>query len=389
MPAREPGEPESKGGEKHAKRQDRCLKAHQPQPPVCSQQRQKHDGNHEMGPAGRPGPDTGCPEQFHRSGNARQNPHQKAHTRGPQTRPRPEQVTRIPVKQIGPESAGTQRDRKRHQHGMDGMAGDRHLGSRPVERGVFRNGIDQALLGTVFRQTGHEAVFARIGRLVQRSLVPISILGLAGCAGDLSILDPAGPAAASIAQLWWVMLAGSALLCAVVFIPLVLAFRRRPKARPRGTRFWIIGLGLGMTGAVLTALMIYAFFVGLRTIPLPAPDVVRISAEADQYNWTFRHPGAGPEDVIEVEGILHLPAGRPVDLSVSATDVIHAFWAPRLAGKIDAIPGHDNVLRLVADQPGIYRGQCAEYCGTGHSAHVFSVVVHSPDSWARFTGQQP
>lgn len=185
------------------------------------------------------------------------------------------------------------------------------------------------------------------------------------------------------------MLAGSVLLCVIVFMPLALAFRERPAARSGGARFWIVGLGLGMTGAVLTALMAYAFFVGLRTIPLPAPDVVQVSARADQYTWVFRHPGTEPGDVIEVEGVLHIPAGRPVDLSVSATDVIHAFWAPRLAGKIDAIPGHDNVLRLFADQPGVYRGQCAEYCGTGHSVHVFSVVVHSPDSWARFTGRQP
>ncbi len=225
--------------------------------------------------------------------------------------------------------------------------------------------------------------------MAQRGLAPIAIMGLSGCAGELSVLDPAGPAASSIADLWWIMLAGSALLCIIIFLPLILAFRDRPKAPARGSRFWIVGLGLGMTGAVLTALMVYAFFVGLNIIPLPRADIVRISAEADQYNWTFRHPGAGPGAVIEVEGTLHLPAGRPVDLSVSATDVIHAFWAPRLAGKIDAIPGHDNVLRLVADEPGTYRGQCAEYCGTGHSAHVFSVVVHSPDSWARFTRREP
>lgn len=222
---------------------------------------------------------------------------------------------------------------------------------------------------------------------MQRIARVIPALALAGCAGEMSVLDPAGPAAAAIADLWWVMLAGAALICVIVFLPLALAFRERPEARPRGPRFWIVGLGLGLTGAVLTALMAYAFFVGLKTIPLPAPDIVRVSAEADQYNWVFSHPGTA--GVIEVEGVLHIPAGRPVDLTVTATDVIHAFWAPRLAGKIDAIPGHENVLRVVADEPGVYLGQCAEYCGTGHSGHVFSVIVHSPESWTRFTGGRP
>jgi heme/copper-type cytochrome/quinol oxidase subunit 2 len=85
--------------------------------------------------------------------------------------------------------------------------------------------------------------------------------------------------------------------------------------------------------------------------------------------------------------VLHIPAGRPADLVITSTDVIHSFWIPRLAGKMDAIPGHTNRLRIVADAPGTYRGECAEYCGVGHKNHGFTVVAHDAAGWAAFTGE--
>ena len=108
---------------------------------------------------------------------------------------------------------------------------------------------------------------------------------------------------------------------------------------------------------------------------------VTVGVEARRYAWAFRHPGGRA-----TEGVLHIPAGRPVDLSITATDVIHSFWVPRLAGKMDAIPGHTNRLRIVASRPGIYRGECAEYCGTGHKDHGFTVVAHDAAGWSAFTG---
>ena len=125
----------------------------------------------------------------------------------------------------------------------------------------------------------------------------------------------------------------------------------------------------------------YALILGARTLPNPAPDTVTVGVEARRYAWVFRHPGGR-----ETQGVLHIPAGRPVDASITATDVIHSFWVPRLAGKMDAIPGHTNVLRIVATRPGTYRGECAEYCGTGHKDHGFTVVAHDAAGWAAFVG---
>lgn len=177
------------------------------------------------------------------------------------------------------------------------------------------------------------------------------------------------------------MLGGAAVLAALVFALLAAALLRRHVAGATDARLWIGWLGLAMPCTVLAALLGYALLLGGRILPTPAPDVVTIGVEARRYAWEFRHPGQ--RDRLNV---LHIPAGRPVDLSITATDVIHSFWVPRLAGKMDAIPGHINVLRIVASQPGVYRGECAEYCGTGHRDHGFAVVAHDAAGWAEFTG---
>jgi cytochrome c oxidase subunit 2 len=77
-----------------------------------------------------------------------------------------------------------------------------------------------------------------------------------------------------------------------------------------------------------------------------------------------------------------MPAGTPVDILVTSQDVIHAFWIPRFAGKIDALPGHVNRLRIQADQPGRYAGQCNEFCGLGHAGMRFDVIVYRPEDFS-------
>jgi len=213
-------------------------------------------------------------------------------------------------------------------------------------------------------------------------------LALGGCSGPLSTLDTAGSAAASIATLWWAMLAGAAVLTVLVMTLLALAFRRRPAPAPGGTRLWIGGLGVAMPSTVLLVLLGFALALGEQTIARKAADVVVVEASAHQWYWDFRHPGMAGE--IVTRDVLHIPAGRPVDLRLEAHDVIHSFWVPRLAGKMDAIPGHVNVIRIDAKEPGRFEGQCAEFCGLGHAGHRFRVVAHDAAGWAAFQrGEQP
>jgi cytochrome c oxidase subunit 2 len=202
---------------------------------------------------------------------------------------------------------------------------------------------------------------------------------LSGCSGPLSTLDPSGPAAASIATLWWVMLAGAAALFALVLALFALAIRRPGWGSGVSPARWIVLGGLVLPAVLLPPLVAYALIAGERLLPLRGATPARIEAEGRQWVWTFRYPDYGE---VETRNVLHLPAGVPVDIVVSSPDVIHAFWVPRLAGQIDAVPGHVNRLRIEADRPGRYEGLCAQFCGLGHAAMRFVVIVHPAADFA-------
>lgn len=178
------------------------------------------------------------------------------------------------------------------------------------------------------------------------------------------------------------MLIGSVLIFGLVMGLLALAFVPRGGLREprREARFWIVWLGIVFPASVLAALLAYGLFVGERLLPRPDADVVQVRAEARRFVWSF---GYADRPDLTTEGVLHIPAGRAVDVSVTTTDVVHSFWVPRLAGKIDAIPGHVNVLRLTAHRPGVYAGVSAEFSGPGYDDFGFQVVAHNPESWAR------
>ena len=206
-----------------------------------------------------------------------------------------------------------------------------------------------------------------------------ALIALAGCTGPLSTLDPSGPAAAAIARLWWVMLAGSAALFTLVMAVFALVFRSPGWGTSLSPYRWVVLGGLVLPGIVLLPLLAYGLIAGERLLPLPGSTPPRIEAHAERWSWTFSYPGhAG----VATEGVVHLPAGIPVDVVVTSPDVIHAFWIPRLGGKIDVLPGHENVLRLQADAPGHYEGLCAEFCGVGHARMRFDVVVHPSAEYA-------
>lgn len=204
------------------------------------------------------------------------------------------------------------------------------------------------------------------------------LAALAGCGGPLSSLEPAGPAAESIAILWWAMLAGAAVLFVLVMALFALALRRPGWGSRVSPARWIVLGGLVLPAVVLTPLIASALIVGEGLLPWPVAKTLRIEAEGRQWFWTFRYPDQGG---VETRDVLHLPAGVPVDIVVTSQDVIHAFWIPRLAGKIDAIPGHANLLRIQADKPGRYGGLCNEFCGREHSEMRFDVVVHPAESF--------
>tara|TARA_R110002020_G_scaffold45420_11_gene129922 strand:+ start:486 stop:1061 length:576 start_codon:yes stop_codon:yes gene_type:complete len=185
------------------------------------------------------------------------------------------------------------------------------------------------------------------------------------------------------------MLAGSTLIVTLVAGLLWRGFRRPAGADERTkitdekptARMWIVGLGIVFPMMVLAALLGYALIIGERLLPRNDEAVISVEARAQQWSWSFAYadrPG------YVTESVLHIPAGRPVDVSITTSDVIHSFWVPRLAGKLDAIPGRVNVLRIEADSPGTYFGQSAEFSGVGYAGHTFEVRAHDATGWSAF-----
>lgn len=201
------------------------------------------------------------------------------------------------------------------------------------------------------------------------------------CRGPHSLIDPAGPSAAAIAAVWWWMLAGALLVFAGVVAVWLRAMRARPRARdtPGSGVAWIVGGGVVLPGVAITLLLVFGWRSGLHQMPIgPGSAPLRIEVSGEQWFWRVAYPDGGPR----LRNELRLPVGTPVDIHVRSTDVIHSFWVPRLGGKIDAIPGRTNVIRLQADQAGVFRGQCAEFCGLAHAHMVLAVHAMAPEDFS-------
>lgn len=206
---------------------------------------------------------------------------------------------------------------------------------------------------------------------------------LSGCSGRQSALDPAGPSAASIHLLGIFMYVGAALVTLLVTVLMLLPFLRRRES-PVNHNLFLWGGGVALPFFTLVALVPYVMTVGHETRAAPAPDRLTIDVTGSLWWWEMAYQRTGGVSAVASANELRLPAGEPVELLLHANDVIHSFWVPNLAGKTDMIPGRVNRMVIQADRPGVYRGQCAEYCGLQHSLMSFDVIVLPRaefDSW--------
>ncbi|MET0247835.1 MAG: cytochrome c oxidase subunit II [Sphingomonas sp.] len=206
------------------------------------------------------------------------------------------------------------------------------------------------------------------------------------------VLDPAGPYAQPVSQLAWTLFIGGGLVLAIVIVALGIAVlgSRRLKDRLGGEKAIWIG-GIGFPVIVLTGLLVWGLWL---TSHLSAGritgDELRVRVIGEMWWWRVHYLDGQGRETVRDANELHIPVGKPVLLDLEAADVIHSFWIPRLAGKMDMIPGRTNRLRIQADAPGIYRGQCAEYCGGPHALMGFVVVAHTPEDYARWAaGRRP
>ncbi|ACG77997.1 cytochrome c oxidase, subunit II [Phenylobacterium zucineum HLK1] len=198
-------------------------------------------------------------------------------------------------------------------------------------------------------------------------------------------LDPAGPHAGLVATLSWVLFGMALAVLLMVSVALVVALAGKSEWRDRLGREWLIwSAGLALPIVVLTGVLIYGLTATQALSQAPQPGEMRVRVTGEMWWWRVAYLDAEGRPAIHDANELHIPAGVPVTLELEAADVIHSFWVPRLAGKLDMIPGRRNILRIQADRPGVYGGQCAEYCGGPHALMGFVVVAHAPEDFQRW-----
>ena len=195
-------------------------------------------------------------------------------------------------------------------------------------------------------------------------------------------LDAAGPVADSIATLTRAMFIGGTLVFIAVMVLLWLAVAR--PARPVVARWWLLGGGVLLPLLLLLPLL-FDSVQRAHALTRAAPaDALVIGVTARMWWWELRYRDpAGGADIVTANE-LHLPVGRTVRLSLSSPDVIHSLWVPRLAGKMDLVPGRRTHLLLSASDSGVFDGACAEYCGEQHTRMALRVIASEParfDAW--------
>jgi cytochrome c oxidase subunit II len=220
---------------------------------------------------------------------------------------------------------------------------------------------------------------------------------LAGCSGWQSALDPHGPHAARIAELLWIFIAVCTAIWLAVCVVLVWAIRRRRGAeRPdpldlapaRERRLGQLIMGLGMATAIVVIAFAVISFLAQRNLQAAASDELTIHVMGHQWWWEVTYEDPEPARSFITANEIHLPVGVPAKVVLETNDVIHSFWIPSLAGKMDQISGHTNEQELIASRPGVYRGQCAEFCGQSHAKMALLVIASPSDEFEAWRNAQ-
>lgn len=219
---------------------------------------------------------------------------------------------------------------------------------------------------------------------------------LTGCSGWQSALDVHGESAITLKQLIILIVAVCSVVWALVMIALILALtRKRTRPEPpvqvnaateRRMAVSVIA-AVAATVVIITVFTVLSFFT-TRALSVAGGDDLTVKVRGLQWWWGVEYFGATPDQRFETANEIHIPVGRNVRLQLEGLDVIHSFWVPSLAGKQDLIPGRPNELTLRAERPGVYRGQCAEFCGLQHAHMSFFVIAEEQVAFDQWVASQ-
>jgi cytochrome c oxidase subunit II len=211
-----------------------------------------------------------------------------------------------------------------------------------------------------------------------------------------SVLEPLGVHAQHIDVVWNAMLWVCGVMYVIVLGFFALALLRHRRARADAANETRQARGLSVSLAVWTGLVILGLF-GLtltsfltdRALVRAAPEAqVSLKITAHQWWWDVEYVNADPSQRFHTANEIHLPVNAQVHIELTSNDVIHSFWAPNLHGKQDLIPGRPSEIRLRPTQSGVYRAQCAEYCGYQHAHMALDVIVESEAEFQRWRERQ-
>jgi cytochrome c oxidase subunit II len=212
---------------------------------------------------------------------------------------------------------------------------------------------------------------AACGGIVAGSLL------LGSCGRDVqSVLAPNGIQAEQIAELAWLLFGFGSFVLAIAMSAVWLAIRGSSRTRRMlAQENAVITLGIVFPAVTLTLLLGYGVWLTRSHLGLASDrNAVGIEVVGEQWWWRVSY-SASDGTAIASANEIRIPVGLSVTFKLRAADVIHSFWVPSLGGKVDMIPGRITHLRLTAERPGIYRGQCAEYCGGPHALMAFEVMA--------------
>ena len=215
--------------------------------------------------------------------------------------------------------------------------------------------------------------------------------GTASADTPMSYLQTFGPAGDPATRLGWGLGIISVVVTLIIAVLLLGAIFRKRKApskkdaplavrRDGGGMAWIY-IGAGITIVVLSICMLWTLVVIARIAQPPSTPALTVQVTASQWWWKLRYAAGTPSRMFITANEIHIPVGLPVRFELDSNDVIHSFWIPKLGGKMDVIPGQTNVTWLQADKPGLYRGECAVFCGAEHARMALLVVAQDPQDF--------
>jgi cytochrome c oxidase subunit 2 len=224
-----------------------------------------------------------------------------------------------------------------------------------------------------------------------RTLAASSVVLLSACQGQQAVLDPASRQAADLATLSWILFGVSTVILLAVMALLLAAITRARGRRPatalaaRASRRLVVYGGVVIPFVVLAAFLFASALLGRESgASAPPRDAVTVEITGHRWWWEVHYLDASGQRIATLANELYAPVGRTVRVDLKSNDVIHSFWAPNLQGKKDMVPGRTNVSWFTATREGVFRGQCAEFCGDQHAKMAFFVVAVPPaefDAW--------